>query len=120
MKGYLAEDRGLVVKAMLLKTTERLGIVKFKGDATRGSCQTDLFKFLTRMTKVESIRAGQPVWRLIGSLAIHLMQSIGSLDFVRAQLGAAAIRYCIVWDLKIVKTVIEQSYLRSSFDATTR
>lgn len=66
MKGYLAEDRGLVVKAMLLKTTERLGIVKFKGDATRGlymPCQTDLFKFLTRMTKGrvgnQSIRAGK-------------------------------------------------------------
>lgn len=56
MKGYLAEDRGLVVKAMLMKIMERLGIVKFKGDATRGlymPYQTDLFKFLTRMTMVD-------------------------------------------------------------------
>lgn len=64
------------MKAMLLKTMERLGIMKFKVDATRGlymPCQTDLFKFLTRMTKVELIGSlGKVKWR-----DTDLMQSIG-------------------------------------------
>lgn len=48
---------------------------------------------------------------------MDLMQSIESHSLVRAELGDSIVLYIFLWDLKIVKTVIEQ---RSSVDATTR